>query len=130
MTTKAAAERYLADHLSEWGDQKYAIYNPDDRPVEELPVIYGFNLGQRSRGYPHRGRLIAQDGTPLGRHNCSSEGYMRHDLGMLEGSRPDLHETFREHHPDGYRMDFVPLAEVEAGSHDGLKAAMDRMENS
>jgi hypothetical protein len=46
---------------------------------------------------------------------------MPHDLGILEGTRPDRHETFRKHYPDGYRMEFVPYAEVEA--HAGLKEA-------
>jgi len=52
-------------------------------------------------------QLLAEDGTALGSHLCSAEGYMPHDLGILDGSRPDRHEDFRAHYPDGYRMDFV-----------------------
>ena len=29
------------------------------------------------------------------------------DLGILDGSRPDFHERFKQHYPDGYRMVFV-----------------------
>jgi hypothetical protein len=57
----------------------------------------------------------------LGGHGCSSEAYMPADLGCLEGTRPDRHETFRGHYPDGYRMEFVRYGEVEA--HPGLQAA-------
>jgi hypothetical protein len=46
---------------------------------------------------------------------------MRHDLGILEGTRPDRHETFQQHYPDGYCMDFVPRDDVM--THEGLKAA-------
>lgn len=90
----------------------YAIFNPHGKPVEELPFIIGFNNGGRP-GW-HEAVLLAADGTGLGGHICSSEGYMRHDLGILEGTRPDRHETFRKYYPDGYRMDFVGYANVLA----------------
>ena len=45
-----------------------------------------------------------------------------HDLGfVLTDERPDSHETFREHYPDGYRMEFVPAKDVRG--HSGLMAA-------
>lgn len=119
MTTPAAARLYLAQHLAEWEGKGYAVYNPHDQPLHMLPVIYGFNNG----GAPDflAGVLLAEDGSCLGSHICSDEGYMRHDLGILEGSRPDRHETFREHYPDGYRMDFVGAEEVTG--HIGLTEA-------
>lgn len=49
---------------------------------------------------------------------------MRGDLGIEEGTRPDRHETFRQHYPNGYRMAFVPHDEVRA--HAGLCAALKR----
>ena len=119
MTTQAAEKAYLADHLMKWGDKGYAAYNPNGRPVEELPTIYGFNNGGSPGWY--NGALLAEDGAALGGHVCSHEGYMRHDLGIIAGSRPDRHETFRAHYPDGYRMDFVPGEEVDG--HAGLDAA-------
>lgn len=105
MTTKEAEAAYLIQHLVEWGGKGYASYNPHNRPLEELPVIWGFNNGG-SPGWYHA-TLLSDDGEFLGGHVCSHEGYMPHDLGIVEGSRPDRHETFREHYPDGYRMDFV-----------------------
>jgi hypothetical protein len=98
---------------------EYEIYNPKNKPVEELPVIYGFNNGGSPGWYS--GCLLAEDGTGLGGHVCSSEGFMYGDLGVAKGSRPDRHETFREHYPDGYRMDFVRSEDVR--SHQGLAAA-------
>lgn len=88
----------------------YAIYNPHQKPVDELPFIIGFNNGG-SPGW-FSGVLIAEDGTGLGGHLCSHEGFMYGDLGILDGSRPDRHEGFRQHYPDGYRMDFVSHADV------------------
>lgn len=120
MTTPQAARLYEAQHLMEWGGKGYAVYNPHDKPIEELPVIYGFNNGGSPGMYC--ATLLAEDGTPLGGHACSSEGYMPHDLGVLKGARPDRHETFKEHYPDGYRMDFVSYDSVR--SHPGLMRAV------
>lgn len=99
-----------------------AVFNPKDRPADELPVIYGFNNG----GQPGllNGVLIAEDGAYLGGHACSHEFYMPGDLGVIEGHRPDRHEKFRHHYPDGYRMEFVGHAQVK--SHPGLDAACKR----
>ena len=82
-------------------------------------VIYGFNNGC-STGYCE-GVMLAEDGHYLGNAGCSHEGYMTHDLGILEGSKPYRHETFRKHYPDGYRMDFVPMSDVR--THPGLSEA-------
>jgi len=122
MTTPEAAERYLYAHLAEWHGRPVAVYNPHENDVEDLPVIYGFNNGGSPGWYS--GCLLAEDGTGLGSHICSHEGYMLHDLGILEGSRPDRHETFRKHYPDGYRMAFIPLDDVR--SHKGLDIAYER----
>ena len=120
MTTEAAAARYLAEHLAENAGRGWAIVNPGNRPLDELPVIYGFNNG--GSRYFLSGQLIAEDGTLLGSHACSAEGYMPHDLGILEGTRPDRHETFIQHYPRGYRMEFVSSGEV--AGHAGLQAAI------
>jgi hypothetical protein len=96
-----------------------ALYNPHSKPVEELPVIYGFNNGGSPGWYS--AVLLAQDGTGLGGHLCSSEYFIPGDLGLLEGSRPDRHEGFRAHYPDGYRMEYVPPEDVM--THAGLDAA-------
>lgn len=99
-----------------------AVYNPHGKPVSELPYIWGFNNGGSPGWYS--GQLIAEDGMGLGGHLCSHECYMPGDLGILEGSRPDRHESFRKHYPDGYRMAFVSHGDVLA--HGGLKLAFER----
>ena len=121
MTTPTAAALYLAQHQHAHSHLKVAVHNPHGNPLEQLPVIYGFNNGG-SRDWLSA-VLIAQDGKLLGGHTCSHEGYMPSDLGVLEGARPDRHETFREHYPDGYRMQFVGYD--DAGSHPGLAAAFE-----
>lgn len=112
MTTPYAAAQYLAEHQSRITGKGYAVFNPHNKPLEELPFIIGFNnggsLGMLSAV------AIAQDGVCLGGHCCSDEGYMTHDLGILEGTRQDRHkESYQKHYPDGYRMDFVGHDEVE-----------------
>lgn len=101
---------------------KYAVFNPDNINPSELPVIYGYNSGVSSIPGLLAGLLIAQNGEPLGSHVCSDESYMLSDLGILDGTRPDRHHTFRQHYPHGYRMDFVSHEDIP--SHKGLQAAM------
>ena len=119
MTTAKAEAHYLARHTHEMEGHKWAVHNPKDLPLTELPIIYGFNNGGSPGWYI--AQLIAEDGVALGSHACSHEGYMEHDLGILEGTRPDRHEDFREHYPDGYRMVFVPMSDVK--SCEGLMKA-------
>lgn len=120
MTTREAEQRYLADHQREMNGKPFAVYNPHNKPVEDLPAIYGFNNGTNYFGA--MAVSISEDGVCLGSHTCSSEGYMPHDLGMLEGTRRDRHaDDYQKHYPDGYRMEFVPSDQIDA--HAGLTAA-------
>lgn len=121
MTTKAAERFYEAEHLLKMDGLAVAVFNPLARPIVELPIIYGFNNGGSPGWYT--AQLLAESGHGLGSHICSSEAYMPHDLGILEGTRPDRHETFRKHYPDGYRMEFVA---GDPRGHAGLMAAYER----
>ena len=104
---------------------EFAVFNPHGKPEDELFCIYGFSNGGESGHYI--AVAIAEDGTVLGDHLCSSEGYMPHDLGMLSGARPDRHtDDFQPHYPDGYRCEFVPSESIEA--HAGLQAAFERVQ--
>lgn len=117
MTTNEAAKRYEQEHVARVANRGWAVFNPNELPEGDLPIIYGFNNGGSPGWYS--AVLLAEDGTCLGGHVCSSEAYMPHDLGILEGSRPDRHEGFREHYPGGYRMEFVGHNEV--GGHGKLQ---------
>ena len=119
MTTKAAEAYYLEQHESSMHGKQYAVYNPLNKQLNELPIIYGFNNGGSSGWW--EAVLLAEDGTHLGGHICSDEGYMLHDLGILEGTRQDRHEMFKAHYPDGYRMDFVSFK--NASTHEGVLKA-------
>lgn len=103
-------------------NDNYEIYNPYNKSLDELPFIYGFNNGGSHCWWD--GELIAEDGTALGGHICSDEDFMYGDLGILKGSRPDRHESFREHYPDGYKMDFISHMNVK--NHTGLNQAFER----
>lgn len=111
MTTEAAARLYLAQHQVAVEGRRPVVHNPNGLPVESLPAIYGFNNGG-SPGW-FEAVAIAEDGTGLGMHCCSAEGYMPSDLGILEGTAPSRHETYREHYPEGYRMVWIPSEEIE-----------------
>jgi len=121
MTTPAAEALYLAQHRVRMEGRKYAVYNPHNKPIEDLPIIYGFNNGG-SPGWLSA-VLIAEDGVCLGGHICSAEGYMEHDLGILEGARPDRHEGFKKHFPNGYRMDFISSDRLK--EHYGINRAFE-----
>ncbi len=119
MTTKAHEELYRAQHNVEMEGKRWAVYNPKNKSIEKLPIIYGFNNGGGAGLLS--AQLLAEDGTALGGHACSHEGYMEHDLGILEGTRPDRHEDFKKHYPDGYKMVFISHEEVKG--HKGLDKA-------
>jgi hypothetical protein len=125
MTTETAAALYLAQHLQECENKKWAVYNPHDKPLNELPVIYGFSNGGSK--YWWEGRLVSEDGIFLGGHCCSHEAYMPHDLGVLEGARVDRHVGFKEIYPNGYRMEFVKHEAVSA--HEKLQQILKDSEN-
>lgn len=111
MTTPAAARFYLAQHLLEMEGKPFSVFNPNNLPIDTLPVIFGFNNGG-SPGW-FSAVAIAEDGTCLGGHVCSDEGYMPYDLGILEGTRLDRHQNdYQKHYPNGYRMAFIPHADV------------------
>jgi hypothetical protein len=122
VTTPAAAALYEAQHVHAHEGRRTAIFNPHGKPANKLPVIYGFNNGGEVGWLD--AVLLAEDGTQLGSHICSTESYMPADLGVLEGTRDDRHETFRKHYPDGYRMEFVRYADVK--THTKLLLAVDR----
>jgi hypothetical protein len=113
MTTREAELRYLQIHLNECQGRPLTVFNPNNLPEDDLPVIMGLN-NSKSGGSPGfmRAIAVAQDGTVLGEHLCSHEGYMPHDLGLIEGSRPDRHEnSYQKHYPNGYRMVWIPTDE-------------------
>lgn len=67
---------------------------------------------------------MAEDGTVLASHFCSSELYVPHDLGIINGCRPDRHEAYKQHYPDGYELEFVSARDV--ASHPGISLAYER----
>lgn len=108
MTTPAAEKLHQAQHNYEVEGKQYAIYNPHNKPLEELPLIMGFNNGGMERFL--QAIAIAEDGYVLGQHCCSHECYMPHDLGILEGAAKYRHEEYyQKYYPNGYRMEFVSL---------------------
>jgi len=65
----------------------------------------------------HSAAAMAEDGTSLAGHVCSSHGFIPHDMGIDEdGWKRDIYDR---HYPDGYEVVWVE----DAKTHDGLQAA-------
>lgn len=118
MTTPQAAAQYLRQHLNEVDGKECVVYNPNNKPLEELPYIYGFNNGGSSGWY--EALSISADGHILGQHICSHELYMASDLDIIhpDGRR---HEAYKKHYPEGYKCTFIPFENVS--ENEGLKEA-------
>jgi hypothetical protein len=120
MTTEAAAALYLAQHNFVLQGRECGVYNPKHKQLDELPIIYGSSFC--SEGGDRAYYALAEDGTCLGSHWCSAEGYAPADLGCLDGTRPDRHEDYKKHYPDGYRMEFVRSSDFH--HHIGAQKAL------
>lgn len=97
------------------------IYNPQKRPVGDLPVVFGFPHTQ----YGHTdwgGIALSQDGVKLAHHVSSCEGWLAIDLGTSKFGNPSRHAAFREHYPDGFRTEYV--GSEKDCQHEGLNAAI------
>jgi hypothetical protein len=86
--------------------------------MSNKPKIYVFSAAGGGDGVCY---AMAEDGSSLGSHWCSNEGFARHDLGVLEGSRPDRHETYMAHYPGGYEMEFIRASDLK--THEGFNRA-------
>lgn len=81
-------------------------------------VIYCFNNG----GSPGWMSAVAlgDDGVAITGHTCSSEGYMRHDLGITSDWK---HKEYNAHFGEGnWRLEWVDRDQFD--THEGFKAAM------
>lgn len=70
----------------------------------------------------HMVMAIAEDGTPLAGHCCSSHAFAPHDMGISEkGWKRD---KYAAHYPDGFEVEWVE--DPMPGQHAGLDAAIER----
>jgi len=82
------------------------IFNPHDKPIDELPTIYGFSKGNANE--THFGCLLSEDGTLIHTKQSPTEFHLQYDLGILKDTQYEMHKYLRVYYPDGYRMEFVP----------------------
>ncbi len=95
------------------------VVNPEGKDEAELPRIYVFINGWMAGPVPV---AVSADGYGLGSHACSSEGFIPSDMGLYEGSRPDRHEAYLKHYPQGYVMEYVP--DFDIAGHEGINEAI------
>jgi len=122
VTTREAEARYLAEHVAKYNNQEWVVFNPQGRPVGELPVVYAYGNNKANGHHFVRAIAMAEDGHVLATHACSHEGYVMHDLGVVPNGWKNEH--YEKHYPDGYRMEFVRTDDIL--SHEGLLAAYER----
>lgn len=66
------------------------------------------------------GCALAEDGTGLGEHLCSSLDFVQHDMGVTSDWK---HEHYAKHYPDGYCLVWLG-AWPEEGEHPAFDAAL------
>ena len=82
-----------------------------------LPKIYVFcnQRGCTGSGDWHSMIAVAEDGTCLAAHVCSSHGWARHDMGIDEdGWKRD---EYARHYPDGFEVEWIE----DPGSHPAIQ---------
>lgn len=80
--------------------------------------IYYFNNGGRPGWY--QAVAIAEDGTDLAGHICSSESFMHNDMGATSNWK---HEKYNEYYGvDGWELEWVPGDKID--KHEGLQRAL------
>lgn len=89
---------------------------------ESKPTIYGFLNGGSHEWW--NVIAIAEDGTELAAHTCSSSAYFKHDLGFDDSNWK--HDKYDAHYPDGWKLEWVERDDIAAGAHpEGLKRAFE-----
>lgn len=78
----------------------FFIFNPHEKPVEDLPYIFGFINGWMAGPVA---QALTEDGHGIGSHACSHESYCPGDLGFYEGQRDDRKVYYQKHYPEGYQ---------------------------
>jgi hypothetical protein len=87
---------------------------------KRLPIIYVFcnNKGCNGSGDWHNMLALAEDGTGLAGHVCSSHGWAYHDMGINEdGWKRDM---YAKHYPQGFVVEWVD----DPDTNEGLQAVL------
>ena len=99
--------------------QKPGMFRLAGKVKKYRPTIYCFsNVVGGGRGMAY---AMAEDGIVLGSHLCRNESCIPHDLGVKRKSRPGRHKIYKNHYPNGYKMEFVRAHKVK--EHEGLLRA-------
>ena len=71
------------------------------------PKIYAFSACGGGDG---SAVALAEDGTCVGAHWCSNEGWIPHDLGVTSDWH---HEDYEAHYPQGFEVIFVAHDDID-----------------
>lgn len=83
-------------------------------PIAGGKKIFAFCNGGSPGWYS--AMAICEDGHVVAQHICSSEGWIKHDLGIGSTSK---HDNYAKHCPEGYELVWVDNPKT----HEGLQAA-------
>ena len=101
------------------------VFNPKDLPVENLPTLYAFAIGE---SYDSTyGNTVGPDGELLQTWTSSNESWLRNDLGCIPGVKDRLHkEVYQKAFPDGYRLEFVSREQWKAKANKKFMEFLDK----
>ncbi len=102
VTSLASVRDRLVDVQAELGKRQYEAAVVTAMVSAPKPKVYLFVNG--GMGTMIGGDALAEDGAHLGSHCSSNETWLKHDLGLTSNWH---HEAYREHYPEGYKVEWV-----------------------
>ena len=74
----------------------------------------------------HEAMALAEDGTYLAGHVCSSHGFIPHDMGIdPNGWKRDI---YAQHYPDGFEVEWVESPRQHAGLMEAYRKNQEKRE--
>lgn len=86
--------------------------------TDRKPTIFVFCNGCAPQW--HSIVALAEDGTGLTGHVCSSHGFIGHDMGFTSNWKRDHYD---KHYPDGWELEYVEVHDID--SHARLQRAFE-----
>ena len=76
------------------------------------PKIFVWCAGSSGEANFHHIQAIAEDGSVLAGHACSSHAYISNDMGFTSDWK---HDRYNEHYPNGWQLELVERPKEHSG---------------
>lgn len=90
------------------------IHNPNNKKIQQLPVILGFNSADKRFKTMVIGKVISEDNVIISTHVSTNESYLLQDLDLVKhnfGNKYNLGKYINIY-PDGFRIEFISYPDV------------------